>query len=249
MFLTRIYLNPHRRGARQLMRSRQVLHAAVMNCFPPGALEGAGMPRVLWRLDRPPFARSGPSRQGSPSCALFISSPVPPDPSHIVEEAGYSTDGGVLVRDMGDFLDRLEAGQRWGFRLCVNPTFRDSRQVNGRGQAKVLAHVTQDQQTQWVLDRAARLGFKVVTSAEYGGDLPVLEDRGGQRVDGSNLLINGVERGIAEFKRGSSRVTLALATFEGVLEVTDPDALRHGLVHGVGRGKAYGCGLMTLARP
>ena len=44
-------------------------------------------------------------------------------------------------------------------------------------------------------------------------------------------------------------MTLALATFEGVLEVTDPDALRHGLVHGIGRGKAYGCGLMTLARP
>ena len=249
MFLTRIYLNPHRRGARQLMRSRQVLHAAVMNCFPPGALDGIGTPRVLWRLDRPPSPRSGTARRGSPSCSLFISSPVPPDPSHIIEEAGYATDGGVVIRETDAFLEQLDAGQRWGFRLCVNPTFRDSRQVNGRGQAKVLAHVTQDQQTQWVLARAARLGFKVVTSAEYGGDLPVLEDRGGQRVDGSNLLINGVERGIAEFKRGSSRVTLALATFEGVLEVTDPDALRHGLVHGIGRGKAYGCGLMTLARP
>ena len=249
MYLTRIYLNPHRRGARQLMRSRQVLHAAVMNCFPPGALEGAGMPRVLWRLDRPPSPRSGTARRGSPSCALFISSPVPPDPSHIVEEAGYATDGGVVIRETDAFLEQLDAGQRWGFRLCVNPTFRDSRQVNGRGQAKVLAHVTQDQQTQWVLDRAARLGFKVVTSAEYGGDLSVLEDQNGQRVDGSNLLINGVERGIAEFKRGSSRVTLALATFEGVLEVTDPELLRHGLVHGIGRGKAYGCGLMTLARP
>ena len=149
---------------------------------------------------------------------------------------------------MGDFLDRLEAGQRWGFRLCVNPTFRDSRQVNGRGQVKILAHVTQDQQTQWVLDRSERLGFRVLTSAEYGGDLPVLEDRDGRRVDGANLLINGVERSIAEFKRQGARVTLAVATFEGVLEVTDPDALRHGLVHGVGRGKAYGCGLLTLAR-
>ena len=249
MYLTRIYLNPHRRGAKQLMRSRQVLHAAVMNCFPPGALEDAGMPRVLWRLDRPLIVRGATPRQGSPSCALFISSPVPPDPSHIVEEAGYATEGGVVVRDMSTFLDGLSAGQRWGFRLCVNPTFQESNQVNARGRKKILAHVTQDQQTQWVLDRAARLGFKVVTSAEYGGDLPVLEDRGGHRVDGANLLINGVERGIAEFKRGSSRVTLALATFEGVLEVTDPELLRHGLVHGIGRGKAYGCGLMTLARP
>ena len=249
MFLTRIYLNPHRRGAKQLMRSRQVLHAAVMNCFPPGSLEGIGTPRVLWRLDRPPSLRSGAPRQGSPSCALFISSPVPPDPSHIVEEAGYATDGGVMIRDTDAFLEQLEGGQRWGFRLCVNPTFRDSRQVNGRGQAKVLAHGTQDQQTQWVLDRAERLGFRVVTSAECGGDLPVLEDRDGQRVDGANLLINGVERGVVEFKRAGSRVTLALATFEGVLEVTDPDLLRHCLVHGIGRAKAYGCGLMTLSRP
>ena len=89
----------------------------------------------------------------------------------------------------------------------------------------------------------------MVSSAEYGGDLPVLEDSVGQRVDGANLLINGVERSTAEFRRGGERVTLALATFQGVLEVTEPEALRRHLVHGIGRGKAYGCGLMTLARP
>ena len=239
MYLTRIYLNPHRRGAKQLMRSRQTLHAAVLNCFPPGVLDDPGAPRVLWRLDRPPAVRGAAPRQGSPSCALYISSPVAPDPSHIVEEAGYATEGGVVIRDMSAFLEGLSAGQRWGFRLCVNPTFREGSQVNARGRKKVLAHVTQDQQTQWVLERAEKCG----------GDLPVLEDSDGQRVDGANLLINGVERSIAEFKRGERRVTLGVATFEGVLEVTDPDALRRALTHGIGRGKAYGCGLMTLARP
>lgn len=180
---------------------------------------------------------------------LYISSPVAPDPSHIVEEAGYATEGGVVIRDMSAFLEGLSAGQRWGFRLCVNPTFREGSQVNARGRKKVLAHVTQDQQTQWVFERAEKCGFRVLTSAELGGDLPVLEDSDGQRVDGANLLINGVERSIAEFKRGERRVTLGVATFEGVLEVTDPDALRRALTHGIGRGKAYGCGLMTLARP
>ena len=91
MYLTRIYLNPHRRGAKQLMRSRQMLHAAVLNCFPPGVLDDPGAPRVLWRLDCPPAVRGAAPRQGSPSCALYISSPVAPDPSHIVEEAGYAT--------------------------------------------------------------------------------------------------------------------------------------------------------------
>ena len=140
---------------------------------------------MLWRLDRPSVVRGATPRQGSPSCALYISSPVAPDPSHIVEEAGYATEGGVVVRDMSTFLDGLSAGQRWGFRLCVNPTFQESNQVNARGRKKILAHVTQDQQTQWVLDRVEQLGFRVLTSAEYGGDLPVLEDQNGQRVDGA----------------------------------------------------------------
>ena len=246
MFLTRIYLDPYRRGARKLMRSRQTMHAAVLNCFPPGSLDDAAAPRVLWRLDRV-ATRSGHPLQGSPAYALFISSPVPPDPAHIVEAAGYKTYG-VVVRELDGFLDRLEAGQRWGFRLCVNPTFRDKGQLDRAGRKKILAHVTQEQQTKWVLDRAERCGFKILESADLGGELPVLEDSQGQRVDGKNLLINGVERSLVEFRRGNDLVRLSIATFEGVLEVSDPQALRHAVVNGIGRGKAYGCGLLTLAR-
>lgn len=246
MFLTRIYLDPYRRGARKLMRSQQTMHAAVLNCFPPGSLDDAAAPRVLWRLDRV-ATRSGHPLQGSPAYALFISSPVPPDPAHIVEAAGYKTYG-VVVRELDGFLDRLEAGQRWGFRLCVNPTFREKGQLGRDGRKKILAHVTQGQQTKWVLDRAERCGFKILESADLGGELPVLEDSQGQRVDGKNLLINGVERSLVEFRRGNDLVRLSIATFEGVLEVSDPQALRHAVVNGIGRGKAYGCGLLTLAR-
>ncbi|WP_258184643.1 MULTISPECIES: type I-E CRISPR-associated protein Cas6/Cse3/CasE [unclassified Bifidobacterium] len=41
-------------------------------------------------------------------------------------------------------------------------------------------------------------------------------------------------------------MTLASATFDGVLVVDDPDLLRHALVEGIGRAKGYGFGLMTL---
>lgn len=37
-------------------------------------------------------------------------------------------------------------------------------------------------------------------------------------------------------------------TFDGRLEVTDPAALRRTLTLGLGKAKAYGCGLMTLAK-
>jgi CRISPR system Cascade subunit CasE len=43
-------------------------------------------------------------------------------------------------------------------------------------------------------------------------------------------------------------VHLRTATYDGLLDVTDPDALRRTLTGGIGHGKAYGCGLLTLAR-
>ncbi|MFE5331275.1 type I-E CRISPR-associated protein Cas6/Cse3/CasE [Embleya sp. NPDC056575] len=35
--------------------------------------------------------------------------------------------------------------------------------------------------------------------------------------------------------------------FEGTAEIVDPDALRAAVVGGVGKGRAYGCGLLTIA--
>ena len=49
-------------------------------------------------------------------------------------------------------------------------------------------------------------------------------------------------------KSGDRRhpVTLLAVTYEGVLEVTDPQAFCQMLTNGLGRGKAYGLGLMTI---
>jgi CRISPR system Cascade subunit CasE len=42
-------------------------------------------------------------------------------------------------------------------------------------------------------------------------------------------------------------VTIAKATFDGKMVVTDPKALKSAMTMGIGPGKAYGCGLLTLA--
>jgi CRISPR system Cascade subunit CasE len=57
------------------------------------------------------------------------------------------------------------------------------------------------------------------------------------------------QRQTYSFQRNGSRVTLRVATYDGRLEVTDPGALRTVLTTGLGHAKAYGCGLLTLARP
>lgn len=47
--------------------------------------------------------------------------------------------------------------------------------------------------------------------------------------------------------RGGNWIKLATARFDGVLEVLDADLLKRALVKGIGHGKGFGCGLLTLA--
>ena len=76
--LTRIYLNPARRGGRKLILNPQAMHAAVRAAFPPDTDESRG--RILWRLDHHEHAHT-----------LYIVGPERPDVANIVEQAGWHT--------------------------------------------------------------------------------------------------------------------------------------------------------------
>lgn len=238
MYLTRIYLDPRRRGCRDLVASSQRLHAAVLGAFAPGARLENGDERVLWRLDELEGRR----------LVLFISSPVAPDPAALVEAAGWRTEGGVTTRRTDDFLASLAPGQRWRFRITVNPTYRSAEERDAKGRKKVLGHVTVDQQTRWLLDRTRANGFRVPGAAGLTGDVARATDEDGTVVEIDDPAISLVGRDLQKFRREGAMVTLQKASFEGTLEVTDPSLLRSALVGGIGRAKGYGCGLLTLSR-
>lgn len=220
MFLTRMHLNLSRVATQRLLASRQRLHATVMQSFPPGADLETDESRVLWRLDR--------QRE---STSLFISSPARPDLTGLAEQCGWpASDATWDCRPLATLVDRLSAGQGWAFRVTVNPTRSTATEHGARG--KRSAHVTAEQQQEWFLQRADGWGFAVQTA----DDVPrlALTDRGrddfGRSTDGTRRT-----------------VPVSYATLDGALTVTDPAALRRALGLGLGRAKAYGCGLMTLA--
>ncbi len=224
MYLSRIQLNRQRRDAWRLLGSPQRLHAAVLASFldpPTGALDGD--PRVLWRLDHEANGR----------LFLYVVSPDRPDLVHLAEQAGWPSADRGGSKDYGPFLARLEAGQRWAFRLTANPT-RYRRTADDR-RAKRVAHVTVAQQESWLAERAETYGFQILGTMN-GNCSP-------------QLVVT--RRNIQQFdRRGTEKpVTLGVAQFDGLMDVTDPEALRRALVGGIGPAKAYGCGLMTLARP
>lgn len=241
MFLTRMHLNPRRRQTVRFMRDPQALHAAVESAFPP-PVDGAAGSRTLWRLDA-----EGDRRQ------LLILSPREPSLEHLQEQAGWSTEQTWESRSYEPLLARLTRGQRYAFRLTANPVHTVT---DDSGRKKLLAHVSARHQVRWLTERAERLGVRFLTETEATG-----VDGAQSRMDPSlgtaaaggpsdaelPLLVQASFRETVRFRRGEQQVTLARARFDGMLEVADADLLKAALTGGIGRAKAYGCGLMTLA--
>lgn len=215
MILTRLALNSARRGGQKLLGSPHALHAAVLASFPPGDEVVDGEGRVLWRVDDDEHAHH-----------LYVLSPTRPDVTHLEEQAGWPTRSTVEQREYRTLLDRLAEGQTWAFRLRANPV-KAARDIGKR-----VGHVTPAQQAEWLLGRAEKAGFTVLTDGEVHDPQP-------------RLTVSRREK--KSFRRDRAIVTLVTAQFDGILRVDDTASLRRALVNGLGRGKAYGCGLLTLA--
>lgn len=46
--------------------------------------------------------------------------------------------------------------------------------------------------------------------------------------------------------RDHNRIRHARTRFDGTATITDPARLRHTILNGIGRAKAYGCGLLSI---
>ncbi len=159
---------------------------------------------------------------------LLVQSQRKPDFHHIVDQFGRPDAGQTWdCLDYGPFLAGIANGQTWRFRLVANPTHSESR--DGK-RGKVYAHVTAEQQKKWLLEKAGGNGFAV------------LDPEG-------NPTFDIMQRELLRFERSGKTVTVSIVTFEGVLQVTDAGMLRKAMESGFGRAKAYGCGMLTIAKP
>ncbi|MFJ8754535.1 type I-E CRISPR-associated protein Cas6/Cse3/CasE [Streptomyces sp. NPDC102441] len=252
MFLTRFRVNTARPGARRLLSSPQVMHAAVMSSFPallPTDTPPPDGPRVLWRLDHTARAE----------VMLYVVSPDEPDMTHLVEQAGWPAVAsrsapGWESRPYGPFLDRLTTGDRWAFRLTANPVHHIRRKEDEP--TKRTAHITPVHQMGWLLKRQEQCGFRVLEKPDDRRLLPSGTTLTGQPHHGDRYELTVHDRRALSFDKSrapgtaaarKAPVSLVTVTFDGRLEVTDPELLRRTLRQGLGKAKAYGCGLLTLA--
>jgi CRISPR system Cascade subunit CasE len=176
--------------------------------------------RVLFRFDTDP-------RTGVPT--VLVQSHTAPDWTDLQAREGY-----LLPEDRWppqvfanpatktfDLADQLAAGQTLTFRLRANVTVKREGSRHGLYQ--------EEDQRAWLDRKGARNGFRVarVTVVQEGNVYAWKPRRDG----------------------GKRKLTFFTVRFEGVLGVTDPQAMWDAVQSGIGPAKSFGFGLLSLAPP
>lgn len=151
---------------------------------------------------------------------------------------------GLLESQCKSFSPTLEPGERLAFRLRANPTVAKSvagqrgRRADVLMAAKYPFEAGGERKSQAcvdAMDAAAREWLDARAEA-WGFRLPMKPEVGAYRQH-------------ALSKDKGRPIRFSSVDYEGLLEVTDPGQLIETMAQGVGRAKAFGCGLLLLRRP
>jgi len=136
----------------------------------------------------------------------------------------YGVRGSAETKDYTMLLNRLREGDKLRFRVVLNPVvaLSSGKQLGKRG--RVIPLVTADQQLQYLKERAQKHGFSVKDD---------------------EVTITG--RDFAVLRRKNQRpLKICQVAYGGLLTIEDLELFKLALTTGVGKKKAFGCGLLTV---
>ncbi|WP_338438773.1 type I-E CRISPR-associated protein Cas6/Cse3/CasE [Synechococcus elongatus] len=124
----------------------------------------------------------------------------------------------AAVKSLQPILQNLTEGRQLRFRLWANPTKRDAQT------RKILALYRADDQEEWLKRKGQNYGFSV----QY-------------------LQVHNRPKILGIKPRSTAPIRLSVVNFQGVLKIENNEQFKTALMTGIGRGKSYGCGLLSLA--
>lgn len=257
MFLSQLILNLRHREVQRALADVHRLHAVVMSAFgeaPPG-LPARQHFRVLFRLDSP---------NGHPS--LLVQSAVPPNWDNLPPNFLAAP---PAVKDLSQFYNKIAHGAVLRFLLRANVTRRvgkhshikcvpgrpeyeralaDERQNRDHYRGKRVEVWGEDRQLEWLRRKGRDHGFEVLAAeliTADGGRRPYLLADAAPAGKEVGYKFRSADAGPGK----RTRLSFGAVTFRGLLRVTDPQLFREALAQGVGPGKAFGFGLLSVAAP
>ena len=250
-YLSRLILNPRSRQVMAEMAHPYEMHRTLMRAFPKATDDTQAKARdefgVLFRTDVD-------SKKGV--VKVYVQSLIPPDWSFLDGLDDYLCSGtGMPEYDFQNIMpafQKIQDGQLLSFRLRANPTKRNARkEVPGEKpdplKGKRVELQREDEQVAWLISKGQG-GRKGVP-----GGFELLMERG-EDAEGKEGLIprvdvrcEGKQTGRKKDGAAGHEMTHLAVVFEGLLRVTDANAFLDTLVRGIGSGKAYGFGLLSVA--
>lgn len=172
--------------------------------------------RKLWRIDR---------IKGEDY--LLVLSDKRPDVRGLLK---YGKENTAVIKDYDAYLAGLQEGANMRFRVTLTPVksvkntedFDNSNVKRKRG--KVCRLIGVQSQMDFLISRAEKNGFSV---------------------DANGFYISS-QHYVTLQKTNQKPEKFLKVDYEGVLTITDIDLFRRVLINGLGKKKAYGCGLITV---
>lgn len=160
-----------------------------------------------------------PERQVFQPITMLVQTMVEPDWSAL-------SGSGLLMGSpqVKTFDPDLPTGAIYFFRLLANPTKR-TKQADGK--SKRVGLYSPEAQTEWLQHKALQGGFTV---------------------GGMKLQDLGMVESIKKKNNQIIQIKHYTVQFDGVLSVSDPHLFKLTLVKGIGSAKAFGFGLLSLAK-
>lgn len=229
MYLSRLILDLRNPLARKDLFSPYEMHRSVLKGFPGGENGGSG--RVLYR----PELLSKPGI----TATVLVQSEKKPDWAVMEQQRGYF----FQAPEFKIFDPDFQENQVLNFCIRANPTFRKKEPVGTKG--KRLAVLGENELHQWFFKKSHQSGFVVDDL-----DNAIKEQRSCK-----NLVVIPEGKVLIPRPQPNSRdsspfiQTHHAVWFQGNIIVTNPHVFKGVLFAGLGSAKAFGFGLLSLAKP
>ena len=214
-----------------MFMTRAALKPSSLGALLAHAASNDGAHQLIWTLFPDPDAERDFLFRSTGENAFIIVSKRPPEDAHAL----WPLDTKVYTPD-------LKTGDRYGIVLRAHPPMSAKTSGARRGpRVDAVMHakrpraersvpppdtIAETAALDWLLRRGARLG------AAFDAD----------RCAAAGYQTNRINR------KGADPIQFASVEYEGALTVQDADLFRSALIKGIGKAKAFGCGLL-LIRP
>lgn len=224
MYLTKLELNARHKDARRDLANPYEMHKTIRRAY------GDTEDRILFRVE--------PNEKGI-SQTVLVQSITAPDWRFLERERfGY-----VYQLNSKAFDPQFVAGQYLLFSLIANPTRKERRKEenkNGR-RVSLIKGVEGSEEAhkqtciegllkEWIQQKGDQNGFQVLD------------------VDAKTNWLSATKQEDGKAIARKQDIPHFAVHYKGLLKVSDPEALKAALASGIGSGKAFGFGLLTVSK-